>query len=271
METQEYKKKLFKNFYQIGFFVLIVLLLGVAIKFLFVFRSEGMAGGNTEDTIAVTGHGEVSAVPDVAEIDFTIREDAKTVKDAEDMVTQVEGKTLALLNTDNVAEKDIKTESVSFNPKYSFQYSGDVVCGAITCPPRPTNEVITGYEAYESISVKVRNTDDTGEIIQGLGTLGITELSGPNFTIDNEDTLKTEARRLAINDAKDKAKVLAKDLGIRLGKITSFNDNSSYPPVPMYATNGVMGKSASVASAPAVLPTGENTITSDVTITYEIR
>jgi len=62
---------------------------------------------------------------------------------------------------------------------------------------------------------------------------------------------------------------LAKDLGIRLGKMTSFNEGGNYP-VPMY-TNAKMMDSAVGASAPAVLPVGENTISSDVTITYEIR
>jgi hypothetical protein len=132
--------------------------------------------------------------------------------------------------------------------------------------------VIVGYEAYENISVKIRKVDDVGKIVQGLGTLGVTDLNGPNFAIDNEDGLKAQAQKLAIDDAKAKAKVLAGNLGVRLGKITSFNDNNLYS-VPMYATNS-MDKSASgiaPSAAPAVVPAGENLITSDVTLTYEIR
>ena len=78
-----------------------------------------------------------------------------------------------------------------------------------SCPPTPGKNVITGYTASESITVKVRNTDDVGKIMQGLGALGVSDLSGPNFSIDNEDSLKAEARKKAIDDAKSKAKVFS--------------------------------------------------------------
>ena len=135
------------------------------------------------------------------------------------------------------------------------------------CPPG--KQVLTGYTANESITVKIRDIDSVGDIMQGLGTTGVSDLNGPNFAIDKEDALKTEARKKAIDDAKAKAEVLAKDLGIRLGKITSFSENGNYP--VMYATNAVMKDSVGAAPAPAVIPKGENTISSDVTITYEIR
>src|SRR3989338_6144941 len=97
-----------------------------------------------------------------------------------------------------------------------------------SCPPRPGKSVISGYEASESITVKVRNTDDVGTIMQGLGTIGVSNLSGPNFSIDDEDALKAEARKKAIDDAREKAKILAKDLGVRLGRISSFSEGGGY-------------------------------------------
>jgi len=108
-----------------------------------------------------------------------------------------------------------------------------------------------------------------GKIMQGLGTLGVSDLNGPNFSIDNEDALKAQARKKAIDDAKEKAATLAKDLGVRLGKITSFSESGNYPS-PMY-DRGMMSVSAAKESAPAQIPKGENTISSDVSITYEIR
>lgn len=222
---------------------------------------------DNENVIIVSGYGEVQAVPDIANIYFTIRKDAKTVKEAQSSVAEVEKSALDLLKSNNISEKDIKTENVSFNPKYEYQYKS-VVCNQYGCPPNPGKNVIVGYEAQESISVKVRNTDDAGKIIEGLGALGVTELSGPNFTVDREDDLKAEARKLAIDDAKLKAKVLAKDLGIRLGDITSFSEDGNYPR-PMYE-KAMMGAGDMMASS-AELPRGENTISSNVTITYEIR
>ena len=131
--------------------------------------------------------------------------------------------------------------------------------------------MLTGYEAHESMSVKVRNIDDAGKIMQELGALGVTDLNGPNFTIDDEDALKAEARKQAIEDAQAKAKVLAKDLGVNLGKVMNFSEGGDYMDPMYYGRDMMMAESANVKSTPAQLPKGENTITSQVSITYEIR
>lgn len=247
-----------------------------------LFGDRGYRDGNkTPNTIAFSGHGEVTAVPDIANIYFTINKDDKTVKDAQAGVATIEKKALDFLKAKGVADKDIKTTNASFNPKYEYQRAicPSVPVGAGTagvtvpspspyyCPPG--KQVLTGYTASESITVKVRNIDSVGDIMQGLGTTGVSDLNGPNFAIDKEDALKAEARKKAIDDAKAKAKVLAKDLGIRLGKITSFSENGNNP--IMYANDFMMKSSEVESSAPAVIPKGENTISSDVTITYEIR
>ena len=256
---------------------LIAFLVAVAVGYLIDRRDEN----KQEKTISFSGHGEVTAVPDIANVYFTISQDAKTVKDAQTLVAGIEKKSLDFLKTNNVLDKDIQTANASFYPKYEYSQA---VCPPIPmgmgtagvtvnpsspyyCPP--SKQIITGYTASESVTVKVRNTDDVGKIMQGLGILGVTDLSGPNFSIDNEDALKAQARKKAIDDAKAKAEVLAKDLGVRLGKITSFSESGNYP-MPMYATKA-MDSSVSNGSAPAVIPTGVNTISSDVTITYELK
>ena len=244
--------------------IVLILIVLCAVKFLTVCQKDE---NKTENTISFSGHGEISAVPDIANIDFSIQKDAKTVKEAQDDVAQIEQASLAFLKTSNVSDKDIKTTDSSFYPKYQFETPAGVPCPQYNCPNG--NNVIVGYTASESITLKIRNTDDAGKIMQGLGTLGVSNLNGPNFAIDNEDGLKDNARKLAIDDAKAKAEKLAKDLGIHLGKITSFIENGNNP-VPMYAktmaTDSLVG-----AASPAEIPKGENLITSDVTITYDIR
>jgi uncharacterized protein YggE len=250
---------------------LIAFLVAFAVNILFECTSDRRDNNKQENTITFSGHGEVTAVPDIANVYFTINQEAKTVKEAQTLVARIEKKSLESLKANNVLEKDIKTTNASFNPKYEYVYDtkAAVSCTQYNCPPRPGKSVITGYEASESITVKVRNTDDVGKIMQDLGTLNVSNLSGPNFAIDDEDGLKAQARKKAIDDAKEKAKVLAKDLGIHLGKITSFSESGNYP-MPMYSAKAMMD-SASGSSAPAEIPKGENTISSDVSITYEIK
>lgn len=261
----EYKK----NLYLAILVLLVVLSLLFAMQFLSALRSYGSAGSSDTNTITISGYGEVQAVPDIANVYFTISKDAKTVKEAQDMVAKIENNVLSFLRDNNIAEKDIKTENFSFNPKYEYQYDSKIVpCTEYGCPPRPGKSVIVGYTSSESITVKVRNTDDAGKIMQGLGSLGVSQLNGPSFSIDDEDELKAEARREAISDARTKAKALAKDLGVRLGRVASFSEGGNYPSPMLYksAMDSVESASSSVQ-----LPKGENTISSNVTITYEIR
>lgn len=257
--SPEQKVKLYR-WLKTGLIVFLVLWAANAI-----FDGRGYGDNNkTPNTISFSGHGEVTAVPDIANVYFTISKDAKTVKDAQAEVAVVEKKALDVLKAEGVMEKDIKTTSASFYPKYEYK---QVACLQDYCPGG--RQVLVGYTASESITVKIRNTDSVGDIMQGLGTMGVSDLNGPNFAIDKEDTLKAQARKLAIEDAKAKAKVLARDLGVSLKKIVSFSENGNYP-VPLYAKSAMMG-AGDAASAPAVIPKGENTISSDVTITYEIR
>ncbi len=221
--------------------------------------------GIENNVITVTGVGEVQGKPDIANISFTITKEGKTVAEAQTLVAEIEGKALVALRANSVEDKDIKTESSSFNPKYDNTV---VYCVTYPCPQKSPK--IIGYEAYETISVKVRKLDATGKIIEELGKTGVSNLYGPNFAIDDEEGLKAEARKKAIEDARAKAKVLAKDLGVRLGRITSFSENSGGYPL-YYAKTGASLDSANEVSAPAELPPGENTINSSVSITYSIR
>lgn len=270
MEIQEnYKKNLYKAF--LG--LIVILSLFFAVKLLTEWKSYSMMGSKDVNTITLSGHGEIQAVPDIANVYFTIRKEGKTVKEAQVAVALVEKASLDFLKNNSVAEKDIKTSNASFNPKYEYKYDTKVLmpCNEFGCPPRPGKSVISGYEAYESITVKVRNIDDVGKIMQGLGGLGVTDLNGPNFAIDDEDGLKAEARKKAIDDARVKAKVLAKDLGVSLGRIANFSESGNYP-MPMYFGKAtMMSADGGAEAAPAEIPKGENTISSDVTITYEIK
>lgn len=251
--------------------LLVILSALFLVRFFSEVRTFGMAGSREVSVITLSGHGEVQAVPDIANVYFTIVKDAKTAKNAQEEVAKIEAGALSFLKNNGILEKDIKTENASFYPKYEWRYiSSDTPCNEYGCPKPGTQNVIVGYTGSESIGVKVRNTDEVGKIMQGLSDLGVSNMSGPNFSIDNEEVLQAEARQKAILDAKTKAEVLAKDLGVKLGKIVDFNEGGYYPGPMMYSTKA-MEADMMASSAPAQIPKGENTISSDVTITYEIR
>jgi uncharacterized protein YggE len=228
--------------------------------------SQYIGHGNQQPaSITVSGKGEVMAVSDIATLSVNLSKDGVTSKEAQSLLNEQITKTVDYLKKQKIEDKDIKSEYGGLNPKYSYE---SVACFTYPCPQKDPK--IVGYTATQSITIKVREVDNANEVRTGLATLGLTNISGPTFSIDNQDALNDQAREKAIIDAKEKAKVLAKQLHVRLGDIISFSENGGGYPM-MYA-KGAMMDSASVSSAPAPeLPKGENKITSNVNIVYEIR
>jgi uncharacterized protein len=227
-------------------------------------------GEPRDNVISVTGTGKVSATPDVAVLTFSVLEEGADVKTAQTKATNRANAAIKYLRDNGVEEKDIQTSGYNINPKYEYRQP---ICRPDYCPPAG-QATIVGYQVSQTVTVKIRKIDTAGTILSGIGGLGVQNVSGLSFTLDDEEGSKQEAREKAIADAREKAKVLAKGLDVRLGRIVSFNESGSYPPV-LYGKGAAFdtaaeGRGAAVAPAPD-LPPGQNEIVSTVTIVYEIR
>jgi uncharacterized protein YggE len=215
-------------------------------------------------TITVIGEGEATVVPDIARITFTVQETAATVAAAQTAATNRTNQALEAMKAQGVEEKDLKTLGYNVYPQYDY---GERCMNGVCTSGTPT---ITGYQVSQTVEVKVRNTDGVGAVLESLGSLGVQNISGPEFTLDDSDAATDEARAAAIADAREKAKILAKNLGVRLGKVVSFyEDQGAYPYDGYYGKGGTMMEAAA-QSAPS-LPTGESQTKIRVNITYEIR
>jgi hypothetical protein len=223
-------------------------------------------GNQPANVISVNGSGNVVAVSDIATLTVNLTKDGKTAKEAQDLLNESITKTLAYLKEQKIEDKDVKSEYGGLTPKYSYSQP---VCYTYPCPTK--DPAIVGYTATQLITIKVRVVDNASVIRTGLAGLGITDINGPTFSIDNEEGFKDQARSIAIAEARTKAEVLAKELGVKLGKVVNFSENTGNN-YPMYDSKVMMQASATPSAAPApILPKGENKITSNVTITYEIK
>jgi uncharacterized protein YggE len=223
------------------------------------------AGIAAANTITVSGHGEAVGVPDIATFNFSVVSDKATVADAQADATQKANATTAYLTSQGISPNDIQTSNYSIQPQYSYTSS---VCTNGFCPP--STQTLTGYEVSQTTTVKVRDTSKAGTLLAGVGSKGATQVSGLTFTFDDPSTVQDQARDKAIADAKDKADVLAKELGVSLIRVTAFNENTGgSSPMPMIYNMATAG-SAKAAVAPDI-SVGQNNVTDDVSITYEIR
>jgi len=223
--------------------------------------------GQPTNIITVNGEGKVSALPNLATISFTVSENATTASAAQDAASKKVNVALAVLKDDlGIEEKDIKTSSYNVYPRYN----NPAPCYNYPCPEY--EQRVIGYTASQTVDVKVRDTDTTGTVLARLGDAGISNLYGPNFTIEDQDALISQARKEAIKKAREEAKVLADALGVRIVRIVNYSEGGYGYPMPYYAkdaANGMGGAERSVT--PPSIPSGENEISVNVSVTYEIR
>ncbi len=231
------------------------------------FKTGSLIGrsGNATNLITVNGKGEVLAVPDIATFTYSVTEESKSVAEAQQKATARTNSVLAYLKGKGVDDKDVKTTSYSIYPKYEY---GTSVCSQGYCPsPKQT---LLGYEVSQSIEVKVRKIDQAGEVLAGIGGFGVQNLSGLTLAVDKQDELVKDARTKAIADARTDADRIAKDLGVSIVRVVSMSENGGGNYYPYAAkSESISARDLGAQVAPQI-PVGENKITSNVTITYEI-
>lgn len=215
--------------------------------------------------INVVGEGEVIARPDIGSFSFGVQAQAPDAATAQAESAQSLNAILAFLRESGVAENDIKTENYSLNPRYRWE---ERACVGGICPGG--QQILDGYEVSQQVTVKVRDLDQSGALISGAGERGATNVSSLAFTIDDPANLETEARSMAIADAKAQAEQLAEDLGVTIVKMQHFYEESQNPgyPEPYMMERSMMASDQALVPE---MPTGENTITSRVNISYEVK
>ncbi len=219
------------------------------------------------NTITVEGTGSAAMVPDTARITFTVMESAAEVAVAQEGATARTDAAIAALDEMDVEERDIKTLSYNVSPTYASQQGCFDGFGR-GCPI--SSPVITGYEVMQTIEVKVRDTAKAGDVLAALGGLGVQNISGPEFVVDDETAVQNEARAEAIEEARAKAKELAGDLNVRLGKIVSFSEGGRGGIMPMYEAKATAGMDMAQSAPAPDLPRGQNQFTSNVSVTFRI-
>ena len=225
----------------------------------------GRSGAPATDTITVQGDGQATLAPDVARISFTVENTAATVALAQEATTEQANAALEFVKEQGVAEKDIKTLSYNISPQYSYP---NPCSPGVLCPDYTRTPKITGYQVSETVQVTVRDLTEVGALLGGLGNLEVQNVNGPAFALDDSTEGYNAARADAIMKAREQAELLAKQLGVRLGKIVNFSEFSGGYPYPVYGLG--MGGDVRAELAPNI-PVGENTYNASVSITYEIR
>jgi len=208
--------------------------------------------GTPEHTVTVTGIGEVSVAPDVADVVIGVSVQKPTVKEAQSAAATAMSAAIAAVKKDGVADKDIVTVDVSLNPVYDYG-SGNSV-------PR-----LVGQSFSNTVKVTVRDLTGLGAVIDDSIAAGATTVQG-SFRLNDPKTVEAQARQLAMTDARTKADALASASGVQVKGVGSIAEVTTSSPI-MYAS-GTLDKAALSASTP--IQTGTTDTQIQVTVSYLI-
>ena len=217
------------------------------------------ADSDAPPRILVSGEGRVDIAPDMAVLSLMVIREAPTARAALDANSAAMAEVLKAMQAAGIAERDLQTANFSIQPRY-------------TQPPRQSSGEreaprIVGYSVRNGLTVRVRDIDRVGEIIDTSVTLGVNEGGRILFTNDDPSAALTRARGEAVRDALARAGTLAEAAGVKTGAVLEISEQSHRPgPVPMARADMAMAMSADAVPVAA----GENSYTVTVSVSVAI-
>ncbi len=233
-----------------GIIILVVLSL---IKFFNLSYPVTITNQSVATELSVIGEGKVEVVPNAADLSAGLTANGTTAKEVQDKINEANNKIVSAMLAFNIDKKDIKTSNYSINPSYNYEPGG-------------TNS-INGYTGNATITIKVKKTDQLPSMLQSATDAGANQVY-TNYSVDNPEKYREEARNKAIENAREQAQKLASQLGIKLGKVTNIVESGGGGPV-MYEKALAMPLDAGGGRTSASLEPGSQTITSTVTLFFE--
>jgi uncharacterized protein YggE len=202
--------------------------------------------------LSVSADASASRVPDIATLSTGVVTQAADANSALRANAEQMNKVMAAVKAAGIAERDIQTSGISIQPQYRY---------AENQPP-----AITGYQASNTVNLKVRDIGKLGKVLDALVASGANQVNGPNFEIDQPEAAYDEARRNALKKAQDRADMYAKTLGLRVRRIISISDGADFqPPRPMPMMKMAMGEAMDSPVSP-----GETALSATVNVVFEL-
>lgn len=232
-------------------------LLALGLSALFLLPVAAQAAEPAPRRIVVIGEGEATVKPDIALLSLSVMREALTAREALDANNKAMADVIAAMKEAGIEDRDLQTAGVQIAPRYDY----------VNKPDGTQEAKLAAYQVTNTLSVRVRDLAKTGEVLDKSVTLGVNQGGGVSFTNDDPSATLTEARKKAVANAIDKAKVLTEAAGVKLGQVIEISDVSySAQPMPIEAKafDGAVG-----AAVP--LQAGENAYKVQVNVTFELN
>jgi uncharacterized protein YggE len=208
-----------------------------------------------ERTIGVNGTGSVTASPDVAYINIGVHTENTDPKEALSSNTNQAQDVVNAIKAIGVKEEDIQTSNFYVYPAYEYGPMGETLG--------------TKYVVDNTVYVTVRDLTKLGEMLQTVVSSGANNINGITFDILDKESLASEARKKAVENARQQAQDIADAAGVELGELMYVNVYYSGTTYPQYEGKGGGGVYSADLSVP--VSAGKMVVTAEVNMTYKIK
>lgn len=207
-------------------------------------------------TVSVSAEGKTIAAPDTAKISFAVVSEGKSPETIQTDNTRKMNAVIEFVKAQGIEAKDIKTSGYNLSPRYEYD-------------EKKRTTFISGYALTQTVTIQVRNLEKVSPILGQLPSLGINEIQNVNFEVEDPEQYLAMAREEAFSRAYTKAAAMAKQNGVRLGRVVTFSEGSQGPIYPRYFEAAAMKADVGVP-APTIEP-GSEEVRVNVTVTYELK
>lgn len=98
---------------------------------------------------------------------------------------------LETLKAAGIEPRDIQTSGFSVNPNYVYSDARDA--NGYQLPPK-----INGYQVYNTVTVRVRDLNSLGSVLDKAVNVGANTINGVSFSVADPSKLYDEARKAAL-------------------------------------------------------------------------
>ncbi len=227
--------------------------LGLAVVLAASAVSAQSAQGATPATLVVSAEASRTAAPDLAVLSAGVVTQAADAAAAMAENSRRMTAVTAALRRAGVEPRDLRTSQLAVQPQYRY--------GEGRAP------AITGYEASNQVTVRLRDLARIGPVVDALVKAGANRIEGPSFTIEKPEPLLDAARAEAVRAARARAELLAAAAGVRVVRVLTIQETGAAPELrPMMRA---MAMAPQAEAAPPV-EAGETELRAGVTVTFEI-
>ena len=204
--------------------------------------------------VELTVHESVEAEPDIVTVGAGVTTQARTAVEAMRTNATAMQAVIDRIKALGIAERDIQTTGINLGAMYDYNQ-------------QTQRQVFRGYQAGNRVSVKLRDIQRTGDVLDALVAAGATDLSGPDWSIDDDTAARAQARRQAMETARDQALEYARSAGFSGIRLLEISEQIA-PQRPMPMMRGMVQAEADAASTPVQPGMVEAGVT--VRVTYEM-